>query len=103
MMIIRDRCRDTPRLCLDIKIQCSDWDPASGLHQGQRSDAPRTQAGQMTATCFDPRRSRNPLQNRSRPQMTGPVLTEFEYEIEGGDLATIHVYVSDDGGPDNPF
>ena len=48
------------------------WDPASGLHQGQRSDPPRTQAGQMTATCFAPSRSRKPLQNRSRPQMTAP-------------------------------
>jgi len=60
-MIIQDRCRDTPRVCLDIKIRCSDWDPASGLHQGQRSDVPRKQAGHMTATCDDQHQLRSTL------------------------------------------
>jgi len=74
MIIERDRSRDTPRSCLDIKVRSSDRDRACGLHQGQRSHAPRQQTGQMTATCFDTRRSRNLLQKRSRPQMTRPFI-----------------------------
>jgi hypothetical protein len=54
-MIERNRCRDTPRYCLDIKVRSSDRDPASGLHQGQRLDAPRTKAGHMTAPRNDPK------------------------------------------------
>ncbi len=34
----------------------------------------KPKAGRMTATCFDLHRSRNPLQNRGRPQMTPPHL-----------------------------
>jgi len=47
MMIERDRCWDTPRFCLGTEARSSDRDPARGLHQGQRSDAPRQQAGHM--------------------------------------------------------
>jgi hypothetical protein len=50
MMIEWNRCRDTPRHCLGVKARSSDQDPASGLHQGQRSIAPHTKAGHMTAT-----------------------------------------------------
>src|SRR6056297_1723207 len=53
MMIKRDRCRDTPRWCQGVTARSSDWDPASGLHQGQRSEAPRAQAGHMTAPRND--------------------------------------------------
>lgn len=42
MMISRDRCRNTPRPCLDTKLRSSDRAPARGLHQGQRSEPPRT-------------------------------------------------------------
>ena len=52
-MIKRDRCQDNPRCCQGFQARCSDWDPASGLHQGQRSDVPRKQAGHMTANCDD--------------------------------------------------
>lgn len=72
MMIERDRCRNTPRCCQGFTARSSDRDPACGLHQGQRSNAPRQQAGQMTATRIDQRNSTKPLHKRSRPQMTAP-------------------------------
>lgn len=53
MMIERDRCRDTPWYCLGFTARSSDRDPARGLHQGQRSDVPRQQAGHMTAPRKD--------------------------------------------------
>lgn len=74
MMIERDRGQDTPRQCLGSKARCSDWDLAGGLLQGQRSNAPRKQAGHMTAPQCDQRHVSKPLRKRSRPHMTSPEL-----------------------------
>ena len=52
-MIKRDRCQDIPRWCQGFKARWTEWDPASGLHQGQRSKAPRKKAGHMTAPRND--------------------------------------------------
>lgn len=48
----------------------TDCDPAFGLHQGQRSNAPHSTAGHMTAPSNDHFRSNQPLRKRSRPHMT---------------------------------
>jgi hypothetical protein len=53
--------------------------------------APRTKAGQMTATCFDPPRSRKPLQNRSRPQMTVPNQLGVDYNAHVIEAILTHV------------
>ena len=53
MMIERGRNQENPRRCLGSQARCSEWDLARGLHQGQRSLAPRKQAGHMTATRND--------------------------------------------------
>ena len=45
--------RSAPMWRQDFRDRRSDRGPASGLHQGQRSDVPRKQAGHMTATCDD--------------------------------------------------
>jgi hypothetical protein len=44
--------------------------PVRGLHQGQRSQAPRQQAGHMTASRTDQDHRKNPLQKGGRPHMS---------------------------------
>ena len=57
MMLIKRGCyQDTLRCLSGVKVRSSDWDSECGLHQGQRSNIPRRQAGQMTATCDDQHR-----------------------------------------------
>ena len=81
-MIKRDRCRDTPRCCQGVTARLSDWDPACGLHQGQRSNEPRTKAGHMTAPRNDHQRSNQPLLKRSRTHMIPPVGEQAIFEAE---------------------
>lgn len=73
MLIERDRCRNTPRWCQGILARSSERDPVRGLHQGQRSQAPRQQAGHMTAPRKDQLKLNQPLRKRSRPHMTAPM------------------------------
>ena len=71
----------TPRCCQGFKARLSDRDPVRGLHQGQRSHAPRQQAGHMTAPRKINRSSIQSLHKRSRPHMTAP--------FQGLHLATV--------------
>ena len=59
MMMIRGVATGTPRGAVRAsKPDCLIWDPVRGLHQGQRSYAPRQQAGHMTATYNDQHQSK---------------------------------------------
>ena len=60
-MIKRDRCRDTPWHCLGFTARSSDRDLVRGLHQGQRTYAPRQLAGHMTAPRKDQRQLKSIL------------------------------------------
>ena len=42
--------RENPLWVTGCRAREIDWDPISGLHQGQRSCVPRQQAGHMTCT-----------------------------------------------------
>jgi hypothetical protein len=70
MMIKRGRRQENPRHCLGSKARRSERDLVRGLHQGQRSNAPRKQAGHMTATRNDQHHPDLPLHLRGRPHMT---------------------------------
>jgi hypothetical protein len=46
---------ETPRaLSRTSCVRSADWDSIRGTHQGQRSDAPRKQAGHKTASDQEP-------------------------------------------------
>ncbi|WP_170611166.1 hypothetical protein [Ruegeria arenilitoris] len=46
---------ETPRaLSRTSYVRCAEWDSVCGTHQGQRSDAPRKQAGHKTASDHTP-------------------------------------------------
>jgi hypothetical protein len=88
-MTKRDRCQDNPRCCQGFQARCSDWDPASGLHQGQRSDVPRKQAGHMTATCDDQHLLRLTL---AQTEPSTHDSTVFCRQVKHAGELTIYVY-----------
>ena len=96
-MIEKDRRRDTPRYCLDIKVRSSDRGLASGLHQGQRLYAPRTKAGHMTATCNDQNQLKSNLAKqgpsthdsanvRFEPKVTDAAMLTFWRKVRKSDI-----------------
>ena len=61
---------ETPRvLSRTTRVRFAEWDPIRGTHQGQRSDAPRKQAGHKTASDQTPL-TKNVLLCRSHPHRT---------------------------------
>jgi hypothetical protein len=56
------------------RARANDWDPIRGLHQGQRSQAPRKQAGHMT--CTRPQTERQILLAMKASSTHDPVLTK---------------------------
>src|SRR6185369_11575806 len=51
----------------EASTRWTDWEPASGQHQGQRSGMPHTKAGQMTAPFQIKSSSQNTLAARGSP------------------------------------
>ena len=62
--------RQSPFRVVRTKARQTDWEPIRELHQGQRSHAPRQQAGHMTAPDQLAKRSSKPLARRGRPHRT---------------------------------
>lgn len=61
---------ETPRaLSRTSYARCAEWDSVCGTHQGQKSDAPRKQAGHKTASDHTPL-TKNVLLCRSHPHRT---------------------------------
>ena len=61
---------ETPRaLSRTSRVRFAEWDSIRGTHQGQRSDAPRKQAGHKTASDQKPL-AKNVLLCRSHPHRT---------------------------------
>jgi len=61
---------DTPTNVQDTTVRIADWDPIRGNHHGQRSPAPRKQAGHKTAPDHHANTLNHSLQRGSHPHRT---------------------------------